>query len=250
MTNTPDREHPIDVATRATLSFVTGEVRAGAALLEIGCGGGELALALRDAGYDIVAIDAEPDAVARTEARGVRAFCAEWPAFAPDPVDAVLFSRSLHHMPALAAAAAAAANALRAGGVVLAEDFAYRDVDRATVDWLLDVTRRAWQAGVVNLAADAFVVRLLHADDGLAAWHAEHDHDLHEPQEMRDALQQAVGTCAVREVPYLYRYLVPVLAPGPRAAQWLTVVYDEEQQLVADGRIRAIGRRFVARRAP
>ena len=55
---------PIDVPTRETVEFLAAHVSHGASLLEVGCGRGEVARLLGDGGYRVVAIDAEPDAVA------------------------------------------------------------------------------------------------------------------------------------------------------------------------------------------
>jgi 2-polyprenyl-3-methyl-5-hydroxy-6-metoxy-1,4-benzoquinol methylase len=50
-------------------------------LLEVGCGDGALAAMLAADGFEVVAIDAAEDAVARARARGVDARLAEWPQF-------------------------------------------------------------------------------------------------------------------------------------------------------------------------
>ena len=50
-------------------------------------------------------------------------------------------------------------------------------------------------------------------------------------------------TCAV---PYLYRYLVPVLPETPQATEFLEGVFEEEASLGGRGDIVLIGRRIVA----
>ena len=50
------------VATRYTLEFVRQHVRGGS-LLEIGCGAGELAACLANDGFDVAALDSDPDCV-------------------------------------------------------------------------------------------------------------------------------------------------------------------------------------------
>ena len=50
-------------------------------------------------------------------------------------------------------------------------------------------------------------------------------------------------TCAV---PYLYRYLVPVLPKTPQATEFLQGVFEEEARLGERGDLLLIGRRIVA----
>jgi len=54
----------------------------------------------------------------------------------------------------------------------------------------------------------------------------------------------------VEAVPYLYRYLVPVLADTAAAAEWVASVLRAERDAIANGRIAAIGRRIVAQNQP
>jgi SAM-dependent methyltransferase len=61
-------------------------------VLEIGCGDGELARALSECGYDVVAIDPEAPAGAIFRRTTIEEFDD------PGPFDAVVASRSLHHV--------------------------------------------------------------------------------------------------------------------------------------------------------
>lgn len=67
-------------------------------VLEVGCGEGELALALADAGYEVVAIDPEAPEGEMFQRSTIEAFDD------PGPFDAVVASRSLHHVHDLGAA--------------------------------------------------------------------------------------------------------------------------------------------------
>ncbi len=90
---------PAEVATRETLHFVRAHLSGGAQhLLEVGCGNGALAAALQADGHTLVALDADAEAVAEARRRGVDARHAAWPDFENAPFDAVLFTRSLHHL--------------------------------------------------------------------------------------------------------------------------------------------------------
>jgi SAM-dependent methyltransferase len=63
-----------------------------ARVLEVGCGEGELARALADAGYDVVAIDPEAPEGPIFRRTTIEAFVE------PGPFDAVVASLSLHHV--------------------------------------------------------------------------------------------------------------------------------------------------------
>src|SRR5213593_2182454 len=67
-------------------------------ILEVGCGTGELAARLSKDGYSVVAIDTDRDSVAAALRLDVNAHVATWPDFDQSQFDAVLFTRSLHHI--------------------------------------------------------------------------------------------------------------------------------------------------------
>jgi ubiquinone/menaquinone biosynthesis C-methylase UbiE len=98
-------------------------------VLEIGCGKGELARALANAGYDVLAIDPEaPEGsifrrttLEELDARG--------------PFDAVVASVSLHHIHDLEAALDKILGMLRPDGVLDLNEFGHDRLDDATADW-------------------------------------------------------------------------------------------------------------------
>ena len=67
-------------------------------ILEVGCGTGELASRLSQDGCSVIAIDSDPDSVMAARRLGVDARVATWPDFDGGNFDAVLFTRSLHHI--------------------------------------------------------------------------------------------------------------------------------------------------------
>src|SRR5690242_10557526 len=85
--------------TRYTYDFVkrflSSEV---GRILEVGCGTGELATCLLNDGYSVVAIDCDRESVAAAQQLGLDARVAIWPDFDDGQFDAVLFTRSLHHI--------------------------------------------------------------------------------------------------------------------------------------------------------
>lgn len=96
-------------------------------MLEIGCGKGELALALAGRGYKVVAIDPEApdgDLFRRTT---IEAFAE------PGPFDAVVASRSLHHVHDLPGVLDKLVRLLR--GPLILNEFAWDRREPITPEW-------------------------------------------------------------------------------------------------------------------
>ena len=68
-------------------AFLLGNVAAGDRVLDLGCGAGEFALALRDAGAEVVAVDVAREALRRAAARVPGLDARLWACGAPLPVD-------------------------------------------------------------------------------------------------------------------------------------------------------------------
>jgi SAM-dependent methyltransferase len=111
-------------------------------ILEVGCGTGELAARLSQDGCSVIAIDSDPDSVSAAKRLGVDARVATWPDFGGGKFDAVVFTRSLHHIHPLDEAVKHAADSLADGGRIIVEDFAYESVDEKTLGWFGDAVRR------------------------------------------------------------------------------------------------------------
>jgi ubiquinone/menaquinone biosynthesis C-methylase UbiE len=115
--------------TEAFCAFLTSQLDAPLRLLEVGCGRGELALALADRGFDVTAIDPHaPDGssfqrVALEHFSDARGF------------DAVIASVSLHHIDDLGGALDKIASFLPPGGVLALEEWAKERLTGATALW-------------------------------------------------------------------------------------------------------------------
>jgi len=194
-------------------SFVEAHLPpAPARVLEVGCGHGDLARAVFESGYEVVAID--PDA---PEGELFQAVSLE--EFTPtDPFDAVVASRALHHIPKLADSVAKIARLLRPGGPFILDEHAYDRLDEPTARWYLE-----------QRAGDADAPSSLEAC--LADWEADHD-DLHGYAAMRNELDRHFTERFFAWTPYLYGELAGVEE-------------QEERALIEVGAIRAMGFRYV-----
>jgi 2-polyprenyl-3-methyl-5-hydroxy-6-metoxy-1,4-benzoquinol methylase len=193
-----------------------------ARVLEVGCGEGALALALDRAGHAVTAIDPEAP-----EGRLFRRLTLE--EFAePGPFDAVVASRSLHHVESLGRALDRIDAILAPGGVLVVNEFAKERFDRPTAAWYLD-RRRALAAAGRKPAPSSL-------DACLREWEDDHA-DLHGYEAMRAGLEARFRERFFAWVPYLHHKLTEVV---PEAA---------EQALIDAGTIRATGFRYVGETA-
>ena len=157
-------------------------------LLEVGCGDGQLALALDADGYDVTAIDPRaPDGpifrrVTLEAFDDERAF------------DAVVASLSLHHVENLGVAFDKVASFLRPGGTLVLQEFARERLSGATARWYHE-QRRARNEDSVPASFDA--------------WLHESEHDLadvHPFNELRRELDRLFAERVLEEVAYLYSH--------------------------------------------
>jgi SAM-dependent methyltransferase len=194
-----------------------------ARVLEVGCGRGELALALARFGYSMTAID--PEAPEGAIFRRTRL-----EDFVPDGVfDAVVASVSLHHVEDLDTTIEKIEGLLRPDGVLILEEFAKERFTGATAQWYYH-QRRAAAAVRVDEAPPA---------DDFAAWlrdWSEEHADIHSFAKLRQALDARFTQRSFDWVPYLFDYrLEDALEPLERV-------------LIETGAIDATGCRYVGRR--
>lgn len=239
---------PIDVATRETFTFLYSHLSLGSEIIEVGCGDGEVALELVRRGYRVTALDSEKERIGKAQARGVRALVASWPKFNSSPVDAIAFTRSLHHITPLDGAVEKAQKLIKPGGLLLIEDFAFGETDERAVRWLLEILRSDQGKSHVMPVEGQFVTDLLSTKDPVQAWHENHDQALHSIQALVSAISDQFVIRETKSVPYLYRYLIPVLLETTTAAAFVEEVLDEEARLGEEGETALMGRRIVATR--
>jgi SAM-dependent methyltransferase len=235
---------PMDVATRETFAFLASHLPNEAEIIEVGCGDGEVALELAHYGYNVMALDSDVERVAKAQARGVRAKVATWPSFGHTTVDAIAFTRSLHHIDPLDLAVTRAHELLKRSGSLLIEDFAFGEANENTVDWFVKLVRS--ESPPLNAGEDHLVTRLLSADDPVKAWRESHDKALHSIATLREAISRKFTIREMQSVPYIYRYLIPVLPETKEAATVVERLLGEEILAAKQNKTLLMGRRIIA----
>jgi SAM-dependent methyltransferase len=185
-----------------------------ARVLEIGAGDGTLAAALRDGGYDVVAIDPE------SGGESVVAVALHQLEEPHGPFDAAVGVTSLHHVDPLARSCRHLADLLKPGAPLVADELDNDRLDeRATAWWLAQ--RRA--AGF------------------------EHEHS---PAEMVAEMRHHIHPISrvVAELAPWFAIGTPV--PGPYMYRWHLdwALRPVEERLIAAGELPAVGVRFAATR--
>jgi 2-polyprenyl-3-methyl-5-hydroxy-6-metoxy-1,4-benzoquinol methylase len=232
--------------TRYTYDFVKRFLPSeGGRILEVGCGAGELAACLFKDGYAVVAIDSDRDSIAAAQRLGVDAHLATWPDFNGGQFDAVLFTRSLHHIHPLDESIGHAAKRLAEGGCVIVEDFAYDSVDEKTLRWFRSTIRLLEATGLM-IVSDEFLEKILSKTKTLDAWQQNHEHDLHTAAEIGAQLEKIFSRVIRENAPHYFRYIAGAITPSEKRDAILQAFAEQEQTLAADGSIVPLGRRFVA----
>lgn len=194
------------------LAFVRAALPpAPARVLDVGAGDGELAEALREAGYDVLAIDPASRSPA---VRAVALHELEAPAGGFDAATAVV---SLHHLEPLAESCRRLATLVRPGGILIADELDVQRLDERAARWWLAQRRARGE----DASMDA---RELVADM------RGHVHAL---DDVLEALRGWFTLGSPVRGPYLHRWHLP---PGLRHA---------EEQGIAEGWLPAFGARLV-----
>ena len=212
-------------------------------ILEVGCGTGELASRLLQDGCAVVAIDSDHDSVVAARQLGVDASVAAWPDFDDGNFDAILFTRSLHHIHPLDQALRRAVDSLADGGRIIVEDFAYESADEKTLRWFASAIRLIESEGLL-VETDA----LLSKTETVNAWREDHGHELHTAAEIGAQLEKLFGDVVTEDAPYYFRYLSGAIAVAEKRDAILQALAEQEAARTADCSIVALGRRFVAAR--
>jgi SAM-dependent methyltransferase len=224
--------------------FLSPECRC---ILEVGCGTGELAARLSKDGYSIVAIDSDGDSIAAARRLGVNAHVATWPDFESGQFDAVLFTRSLHHIHPLPESIKRASESLVKGGLIIVEDFAYESTDEKTLRWFASAIRFLEATGLLA-AGDESLNKVLSKAETLKDWRENHENELHTAAEIDAQLEKLFGRVIRENAAYYFRYTANAITATEKRDAIVQAFADQEETLAADSSIVALGRRFVAGR--
>jgi SAM-dependent methyltransferase len=199
-------------------TFVAAHLRQPRArVLEVGCGRGELAVAMAGRGYEVTAIDPDAPEGDIFQAVSLEEFTG------CGPFDAVIANRSLHHIPDLGGALDKIARVLGPTGVLILHEHAWDRLDEPTARWYLE--RRA--------ETDPDVPRSLEAC--FADWREDHS-GLHGYAVMREELDRRFVERSFAWTPYLYGELAGAVDEA------------EERALIGAGVIQATGFNYVGER--
>jgi SAM-dependent methyltransferase len=238
------RRLAVSVPTSHSLAFVREFLPASpASLLEVGAGDGELSAALAELQYSVIPIDSAPDAVSAMRKRGLNPMLASWPEYVGAPVAAVIFSRSLHHLP-LDAAVNRATSLLTSSGRLIVEDFAFSEMPGAAMEWFRSLLVRLACEGIWQVPSHGFLAKVLARTDPLLP--SPTDHPEIACADMIRRVLVAHGT-VIHEAQsaYFYRYLQPGLPTTPAGAAVLSWALREETGAIAAGVLWPLGRRWV-----
>jgi len=184
-----------------------------ARVLEVGAGEGELAAALAEAGYDVVAIDPAGE--------GDVAPVALLDLDEPDAsFDAALAVVSLHHVEPFAPSCRRLAEVVRPGGTLVVDEFDVGRFDEPSAQWLLDRWRETGRE----------------RDRDPAEMVAELREHLHPLDAIRATLGEWFELGPVARASYLYRWYLGEELRAP------------EEELIAAGSLPELGARFAGRR--
>ena len=214
-------------------------------ILEVGCGTGELAARLSKDGQTVVAIDSDPESITAARNLGVDAHVATWPDFDEGRFDAVLFTRSLHHIHPLDHSVGHAAASLRDGGQIIVEDFAYESADEKTLRWFASALRLLEATGSLA-GSEEFLKTVLSKTATLKAWRENHESDLHTAAEIDAQLEKMFDRVIREKAAYYFRYTSNAISTAEKRNAILQAFAKQEEALWAEGSIVALGRRFVA----
>ncbi|MGA8113804.1 MAG: methyltransferase domain-containing protein [Actinocatenispora sp.] len=251
-------------------------------ICEVGCGRGALAAALVAAGYQVTGLEPNAEAAAVAQRRGVSVLVEGLLEHrTPDGYDAILFTRSLHHIENLDAAVSHALALLRPTGRLILEEFAWERADPAAAAFVFDTISVLDAAGLTRPADD---VRREsaghehagheHAGHGAAAaqhggsddpaadpwqrWQqgfrpADDDEDpsvkpLHPGGEIATVLTGHGLTVRESETPGLWRIVAQRLGDTAAARPVARTVRAVEQRRIDDGSLPALGRFLLATR--
>lgn len=235
-------KNPIDFFNEDTLDFVLQNINpAGLRILEVGCGSGEFALELKKRGAFITALDTDEKAIELAKEKGLDARKENVLSFFDDLFDAVIFTRSLHHIHELDEALERAWKLLKPRGKILIEDFDLDNVDYGTVRWYYDILYFLNEAGLTENQKP-------YIDNPLQEWDNDHHHDpaLNTGEKMLKNIEKVFQNIEKHRVPYLFRSIGGAIKNDAAGYNLVQTLRQIENGLINNNLILPNGLRIVA----
>jgi SAM-dependent methyltransferase len=255
---------PTDLTIAATARYLGEYLLADSRILDAGCGAGELALKLKEAGHRVTALDVETEEVEKARALGVETKQVNFLHFQEGSFDAIVFSFSLHHIFPLDEAVEHAERLLVPGGLLLAEEFAWDEIDESTARWFYEMWSLLETCGVLSeeySAGGEHHGDHAHGDHAHGAtpatpqtpldeWMTEHHHEppLHKGKEMLGGVEQRFDLVNSERVPTLFADFAVALEPSQRGYDVAFKLLELERSLIDDEAIVPLGLRMVAKK--
>lgn len=220
------------------------------AVLEVGCGQGRLAAALQDRGYRVTGLEPDPEAADAARSRGVPVEENGLLGYHGGPFDAVLATRSMHHIARLDDAVEHALRMLTPGGSLVLDEFCRERADDRAAAFFYDLRGLLYASGLATPHEDD---ENDPTRDPLERWHTElasiEDHPLHEGEQVRAEVAARAEISYSAYVPYLWRHVLGTSgsADEPWTGPAATYLRDVERRRIAAGSLPAIGLRLAAR---
>lgn len=232
----------IDFFSEDTLDFVLQNIApAGLRILEVGCGSGEFGLELKKSGAIVTALDTDEKAIELAKEKGLDARKENIISFNDGLFDAVIFTRSLHHIHELEEALEQTRTLLKPGGKILIEDFDFENVDYKTVKWYCDILFLLSEAGLTE-------DKIPYIDNPLQEWDKDHHYDppLNAGAKMLKEVEKVFKNIEKYRLPYLFRSIGGSIKKETAGYNLVKKLRQIEKGLINDNLILPNGLRIVA----
>lgn len=258
------KEYLITMRCWAAYRFVKGALPAGPSLslLEIGSGNGYLTLELARDGHKVIGLEPDGDSIELAHYTAATANqCETFGTLRYDNVtldawqgdgaiDAVIFNRTLHHLPRLEAVLLKVRELLRPGGLLICNEFAFNNFDDEAAAWLVYFARCLRAARVFDdsdIGSDPIEPAGSLRGRWTTLWAAE---GLHGYEDMLTAMRSYFREISLSSDPYLFVRLANgkffVNDADERAI--VTVLKECESHYLKSSLLKPISFRFVGYR--
>jgi len=231
----------LDIFNRETLAYVQQHLLLqGKKVLEVGCGAGDFSYTLMQQGAVVTACDTNEASVQLARGKGVAALHTDFLSFESGLFDAIIFTRSLHHIHQLQQAIKHAKSLLTPTGMLLIEDFDLDMIDEGSARWYYDTK------AIVSLCTRGQACP--YVDEPLTRWYEEHSHQpaLHKGKNMLLVVQDSFSDFEITRNAYFYRSICSNMSTHPESYAMTEKVLTIENGLIQQERILANGLRIMA----